>query len=357
MGMPIAHPPALRPGTDPERPLDATRLLSVRGDTIAHRRIGALPAELTPGDLLVLNDAATLPASLRGELRGEPIEVRIAAGVGPDDFPLDMWVVLFGAGDWRMDTDARPAPPPAPEGARLRFDGLEATVTERSSISPRLVRVRWSCQGDALASALYRLGAVVQYRHLRSALPLAAVQTPYAARPWAVEMPSTGRPLSWRLLDALRNHGIDHAFLTHAAGLSATGDPALDRALPLPERYEIPAATLTTVLETRARGGRVIAVGTTVARALESAALEGSRPGAGTATLRIGPHHERRLVDGILTGIHAPGESHFELLGAFATRQTLERAHAAALWGGYLAHELGDLMLLLPSHDGRGLAE
>ncbi len=355
MGKAFVPPPALRPGTDPERPLDATRLLSVRGDTIAHRRIGALPDELAPGDLLVLNDAATLPASLHGEVRSEPIEVRIAGALGPGDFPREMWVVLFGSGDWRMDTDARPAPPPAPEGTLLRFDGLAARVVERSPISPRLVRVRWDREGDELASALYTLGSVVQYRHLQDLLPLAAVQTPYAARPWAVEMPSTGRPLSWRLLDTLAERGIGHAFLTHAAGLSATGDRALDRALPLPERYEIPASTLTAVTETHARAGRVIAVGTTVARALESAALDGTR-GAGIATLRIGPEHERQLVDGILTGIHAPGESHFELLGAFASRQTLERAHAAALWGGYLAHELGDLMLLLPE-GGRALAE
>ena len=238
-------------------------------------------------------------------------------------------------------------------GAHLRFTGLTATVIERSPISPRLVRVRWDQRGDALASALYAQGSVVQYRHLGEPLALADVQTPYAARPWAVEMPSTGRPLSWRLLDSLREGGIGHAFLTHAAGLSATGDRALDRALPFPERYEIPVSTLGAVAEARANGGRVIAVGTTVARALESAALSGACPGPGIASLRIGPRHERQLVDGILTGIHAPGESHFDLLGAFASRQTLERAHAAALWGGYLAHELGDLMLLVPEHRGR----
>ncbi len=348
MGAPITTPPALRPGTDPERALDRTRLLVVDGKRIAHHEVGALTERLAPGDLLVLNDAATLPASLPGQLRDEPIEARIAAMVGPSDFPRESWLVLFGAGDWRMDTDGRPAPPPAPKGARLAFGALAATVLERSPLSPRLVRVRWDRAGDALASALYTAGAPVQYRHLHAPLSLAQVQTPYAARPWAMEMPSTGRPLSWRLLDRLRSAGVRHAFLTHAAGLSATGDPALDRALPLPERYEIPATTVAAVERARAGGGRVVAVGTTVARALESAAPEGLA-GRGIATLRIGPDYRRQVVDGILTGIHAPGESHYELLGAFAGRETLERAHAAALWGGYLAHELGDLMLLLPA--------
>ena len=348
-------------GTDPRRPLGATRLLVVGGSdpgpTFAEGSVGDLPELLEPGDLLVLNDAATLPASLHGEWAGPPqsgapLELRLAGAEGPEDFPTQMWAVLFGAGDWRMDTDARPAPPPIPLGARLRFGALHSQVVAHSSLSKRLVRVAWDRSGDALAAALYAIGRPVQYRHLPRPLSLAEVQTPYALRPWAMEMPSTGRPLSWALLDRLARRGVGHAFLTHAAGLSATGDRALDRALPLPERYHLPLPTLRAVVRTRACGGRVIAVGTTVARALEAAARSPAGPGHGVAHVRLDPSHQRRWVDGILTGIHAPGESHFDLLGAFAPRATLDRAHRAALRGGYLAHELGDLMLLLPERAG-----
>jgi S-adenosylmethionine:tRNA ribosyltransferase-isomerase len=162
-------------------------------------------------------------------------------------------------------------------------------------------------------------------------------------------MPSAGRPLSWQLLAALRRRGVELAWLTHAAGLSATGDPALDAALPLPERYHIPRATAAAVHRARADGRRVIAVGTTVVRALEGAARAGQWAGGnGTTDLVLGPDSELRAVDGILTGIHAPGESHFRLLGAFAPAALLDAASRHARARGYVPHELGDLCLVLP---------
>ncbi|ACY17261.1 S-adenosylmethionine:tRNA ribosyltransferase-isomerase [Haliangium ochraceum] len=338
--------PSLRPGRDPGRPLEATRLLSLRGADIAHHRVGALVELLAPGDLLVLNDAATLPASLRGHVAGAEVELRLAGALGDRDFPAMFRAVLFGAGDWRQDTERRPPPPLLGPGARIELDGFSATVRARAALSPRLLTLEFDRADDQLAEAVYRAGRPVQYRHLDAPLPLSAVQTPYAWRPWAVEMPSTGRPLSWALLDRLAAAGIEHAFLTHAAGLSATGDPALDAALPLPERYAIPAQTARACRVARARGGRIVAVGTTVVRALESAR---GVAGAGVATERISRRHRLRAVDGILTGIHAPGESHFELLEAFAAPAALRRVHAEAVAGDYLAHELGDLMMIMPA--------
>jgi S-adenosylmethionine:tRNA ribosyltransferase-isomerase len=224
-------------------------------------------------------------------------------------------------------------------------------VLARGALSPRLVRVVFDRAGDELWAAIYREGRPVQYSHLARELPLWAVQTAYAGRPFAFEMPSAGRPLSWEILLGLRRRGVRWAALTHAAGLSATGDPALDAALPLPERYVLPAATVAAVEETRARGGRVIAVGTTVVRALEGAAARGERlrAGPGITGLRLSPAHRRRVVDGILSGVHAPGESHFELLGAFADLRLLRAAHAHAQARGLRPHELGDAMLILPS--------
>jgi S-adenosylmethionine:tRNA ribosyltransferase-isomerase len=177
------------------------------------------------------------------------------------------------------------------------------------------------------------------------------VQTPYAGRPIAVEMPSAGRALRLPLLRALRGRGVRLARVTHAAGLSSTGDAAIDAALPLPERSEVPAETEEAVAQAKAEGGRVVAVGTSAVRALESAwdAAEGRlRPGARTATLRIGPGYAPCVVDGVLTGIHEPGESHLDLLEAFAQRPLLEAALAHARSAGYLGHEFGDSSLVLP---------
>jgi S-adenosylmethionine:tRNA ribosyltransferase-isomerase len=364
--------PSLNAGVDPLRPLGSTRLLAVHDGELLDRHIGDLVHLLRPGDLLVLNDSATLPASLVGELAssGAFVEVRLAhhlsATDGDGPFASRFAAVLFGEGSWRDDTDERPAPPVVRPGDRLllgtrgggarpglrrsqprRAGQLVATVEHVSDRSDRLVHLRFDRSGDALAQALFREGTPVQYRHLPSPLTLEHVQTPFARLPWSMEMPSTGRPLAWSTLDALEAAGVHHVFLTHAAGLSATGDPALDAALPLPEVYDVPQATLETIEVTRRQGGRIIAVGTTVVRALEAVAHRGGRAGKGVATLRIDETHVLDVVDGILTGVHSPGESHFELLHAFASHEALLKAHAEAARLGYRTHELGDLMLIL----------
>jgi S-adenosylmethionine:tRNA ribosyltransferase-isomerase len=193
----------------------------------------------------------------------------------------------------------------------------------------------------------------VQYSYLRDPLPLWHVQTAFAGRPLAAEMPSAGRPLRLRLLRALGAGGVCVATVTHAAGLSSTGDPALDAALPLPELSLVPPETVAAIERTRGRGGRVVAVGTTVVRALEGAFRGGClRAGAAMTDLRIGPGFAPRVVSGLLTGLHEPGESHFELLQAFAPRGLLEAALAHAARSGYRAHEFGDTSLVLPTRPG-----
>ena len=338
----------MRAASGPREPL-AERLLHVDPGSgrLRDLSLGELPSLLHPGDLLVLNDAATLPASLPArDPRGVPCEVRLA---GESDG--GRWhAVLFGAGDWRTRTEDRPAPPVLDAGDQLSFgDDLRAMVVSVSGLSSRLVELRFDRQGAALIAALYRLGRPVQYSYLAGELRLWHVQSRFASRPWAVEPPSAGRPLTWALLTALRRRGVGLARLTHAAGLSSTGDPALDAALPLPEAYDIPAETVAAIAEARASGGRIVAAGTTVVRALESAAagLGGLQPGPGTARLRLFAGFRRRVVDGILTGLHEPGTSHFALLGAFASAELLEAASRHAEAAGYLAHEFGDTSLLL----------
>ena len=342
----------------PRERTEEERLLVVdpAAGTMADFAVADLPSRLRAGDLLVVNDAATLPASLQAQATdGAPVEVRL---LGPAE--EDTWTAaVLGAGNWRWRTEDRPAPPSLPVGCVLTFGAasddpsppLRATVVAVSDVSPRLVRLAFDRQGDAFWSAMYRRGRPVQYSYVRAPLALWHVQTAYASRPWAAEAPSAGRPLTWRVLLEAKRRGIALAAITHAAGLSSTGEPALDAALPLPERFDIPAETVAAVARARAARGRVVAVGTTVVRALEGAAeANGGRlaPGEGRTSLRIDRDFHPRVVDGLLTGVHQPGESHFDLLQAFAPEPLLRRALAHAEHEGYLAHEFGDSCLILP---------
>lgn len=326
------------------RPRASERLLVVdpRAGSVRDLRVRELPTVLREGDALIVNDAATLPASLR--LTSHDAELRLAAHAPDGAFRA----VLLGRGSWRVPTEARGPAPEMRPGERFAGGALSGRVLAVDAADPELVSVRFDQQGAAFAQALYAEGRVVQYAYLARELELWDVQSAFAARPWAFEPPSAGLPLSFALLFALRRAGVELGALSHAAGLSSTGSPSLDRRLPLPERYEIPDATRALVERTRARGGRVLAVGTTVVRALESSALEHGRvsAGAGEARLVIGPGFRPRVVDGLLTGMHEPGTSHFALLSAFAPRALLERALAVAERAGYLQHEFGDSCLI-----------
>jgi S-adenosylmethionine:tRNA ribosyltransferase-isomerase len=318
-------------------------------------RFAELPQLLRAGDLVVVNDAATLPGSLPGAAAdGSPFELRLS---GPVDAGR-LSGVAFGPGDHHTRTEDRGSPPPLGPGDRVTVAGMPATVLGAAG---RRVELAVHAGGDALWQTLYAAGAPVQYAHRSERLALWSVQTAYAGRPWAAEMPSAGRPLTWDIVLGLRRAGVGVAALTHAAGLSSTGDDALDRALPWPERYEIPQRTAEAIAAARARAGRVIAVGTTVVRALEAAAAEcpvagpGSsgappvRAGSGVASLRLDAAYRPRVVSGLVSGLHVPGESHFELLSAFAPPDPLRRALALAAQHGLSSHELGDACLILPA--------
>lgn len=345
-----ATEPALTPASaPPARARLAARqrllLIDAARDALADHRIADLPALLTPGDLLVVNDAATVPASLRVLAPAGVHELRLAGELAPG-----LWrAVLFGPGDWRTPTERRPAPPALGPGTGLELrGGLAATIEAVEPVSPRLVQVRFAGPPEALWPALFAHGHAVQYAHAPAPVALEAVQSPFAGRPWAVEVPSAARGLRHAVLRALRARGVALAAVTHAAGLSATGDEALDRALPLPERFEVPLATVAGIEAARARGGRVIAAGTSATRALESAARAGAlRAGGGVTDLRIGPAHALQVVDGLITGLHEPGTSHRGLMEAFAPAGLLRRAMLHAARAGYLAHEQGDVALIL----------
>ncbi|WP_343717719.1 S-adenosylmethionine:tRNA ribosyltransferase-isomerase [Inquilinus sp.] len=335
------------PADRPDHP--AARLCAVdAGGRIRHLPRAALAAVLTRGDLVVANDAATLPASLHGlhAATGRPVEARLAGWVTPGD-PTRFAAIVFGAGDHRIRTEERPAPPPLAAGDHLSLGPLNAVV-ERGLGHPRLVRLRFLGRRDQVLAGLARHGRPIQYAHVPEPLALWDVWTRIAADPVAFEPPSAGFALDWALLAAWRRHGVGFATLTHAAGISSTGDPALDRRLPFDEPYRIPEATAAAVAQAKAADRRIIAIGTTVVRALEVAAEpDGTvRAGDGIAANRIGPGTRLRVADALLTGMHQPGESHFELLRAFAPDGVLDGLPAALAAAGYRGHEFGDVMLI-----------
>ncbi len=335
------------PASSPER--RRRNLLAVAANgTIRHAARRELPALLRPGDLVVANDAATLPASLRGThaVSGAPVELRLAAWKTLGD-PTRFVAIAFGAGDHRTPTEHRPPPPPLRRGDRVSLGPLRAIVEDVLG-HPRLVAVRFDGAREDVWAGIARHGRPIQYAHVPEPLQLWDVWTAIAARPVAFEPPSAGLALDWKMLEAFRERGIGFATLTLAAGISSTGDAALDRRLPFDEPFVIPGATAAAIAHTKAAGGRVIAIGTTTVRALEAAAVRRGivRAGEGIATALIGPHTLLRVVDAILSGMHAPGESHYELLRAFADDDALGKMAAATEARGYLNHEFGDSVLV-----------
>lgn len=338
----------------------AIRILEVGADErIQTHDAPALSHLFRPGDVLVVNDAATLPASIMGTLGGAAIEARLVSRIfgarsesGGDDVAFT--VALLGAGDHRQRTEDRPPPPVVRPGAVIVASGrLRLEVTAVSAISPRLVDVVLRADDGDPWSALYRAGRPVQYAYVPAPLALWDVQNVYASRPWAIEMPSAGRVVDGAALRDLRDHGVVVVAVTHAAGISSTGDAAIDACLPLPERWQVPSATAEAIAEARRRGGRVVAVGTSAARALEAAARTGASrargrvvAGEGITDLLLGGTEPRLVVDAILTGVHESDTTHFALLGSFAPRARLDRALAIAEDAGLYGHEFGDAWLV-----------
>jgi len=337
--------------TPVQRPTDA-RLLVVGADgSLRDLPRARLADVLEPGDLLVANDAATVPASLHGThaRTGAAVEVRLAGrrSLAPGDV-CEFTAVVFGAGDHRTRTEDRPAPPELHPGDALRLGPLVATVLDTLG-HPRLVALRFQGSPDAVWNGIAAHGRPIQYAHVPERLALWDVWTSVAALPAAFEAPSAGFALDWRMLGELAARGIRFATLTHAAGISSTGDPALDARLPLDEPYHLPGATVAAIVEARLGGGRIVAMGTTVTRALEHAGRHGLgslRPGPGLADQRLGPGTVLHVVDAVISGVHEPGESHYELLRCFASDEALRHMTEACERHGYRSHEFGDSVLV-----------
>jgi S-adenosylmethionine:tRNA ribosyltransferase-isomerase len=337
-------PPALEAPAPPEaRGLarDEVRLLVAERsrEDIAHMRFRDLPDVLAPGDLLVVNISATLPAALPGR-REDGADVRVHVASRAPGLPPS-WRVI----ELRSDDGSRPAAGRAGETIELP-GGAEVELVARYASGARLALGRFRHAGRSVESFLGLHGEPIRYGYVERAWPLEAYQTVFATTPGSAEMPSAARPFSSALLARLLARGVVMAPITLHAGLSSPER----HEQPIPELFEVPEATARLVSATRSWGGRVIAVGTTVVRALESAAVArgDARPKSGWTGLVVRPEQRLRVVDGLITGWHEPEASHLQLLEAVAGRPLLERCYREALEHRYLWHEFGDSHLILP---------
>ena len=329
-----------------QRPSQAKLLVVDTYGRIRHWHRSRLVDVLRSGDLVIANDAATLPASLQGThlQSGGSVEVRLAGSYSLHaDGIRHSIAVVFGPGDFHTRTEDRLPPPKLSVGDELRLGPLRAAV-EAILAHPRLVRLTFEGTLGEIWEGIARHGRPIQYSHMANPLALWDVWTPIAGPPVAFEPPSAGFVLDWDTVASLKNRGVEFATVTHAAGISSTGDLELDESLPFEEHYRIPAKTATAIKRAQQRGRRVIAIGTTVVRSLEHAAeADGSVPaGVGVATQRIGSATCLRVIDAILSGTHEPGTSHYELLRAFVDERTLIRINEELNSSGYRTHEFGD---------------
>ena len=247
-----------------------------------------------------------------------------------------------------MRTEDRPLPPAFTPGDGLEVGPLRATVT-RLLNHPRLFSLEFAGTPREIWEGLARHGRPIQYSHVPVPLAIWDTWTPIAGPPVAFEPPSAGFVLDWSMLASMARRKIRFATITHAAGISSTGDAELDKLLPFDEPYRIPKSTALAIQRAKMKGGRIIAIGTTVVRALEHAAAAcdgGVSAGERVATQRIGTATRLSVVDAILSGTHERGTSHYELLRAFADEGTLGRIDEELDARGYRTHEFGDSVFL-----------
>lgn len=335
------RPAALQAARPPEARgagRDDVRLLVSTSEGHRHLPFRSLPEVLRSGDVLVANDSATIPASLPADGPTGPFRLHLATRYGPRTWLAEP-----------RRTAAEPGPLPLAPGAKARVGGVPLRFV---APYPGLPRLWFVLSGAPLEPVMASVGAPIRYRYVPDPVPLEAYQTVFARTPGSAEMPSAGRPFTHDLVRALAARGVGVHTLTLHAGVSSlelgTGD--LDQATLFPEPFAVPAGTAAALTHARRRGGRVIAIGTTVVRALESV-WDGRayRPLGGFTRRFVRPGRWHGSVDGLLTGLHDPGASHLALLYAVAGPTLVRDAYAAAVERGYLWHEFGDSHLLLPA--------
>jgi len=332
-----------------DRPNDQVKLLVLESNgELRHDFSQNLINLFHENDVVIANAAATLPASLNGTHinSGQAIEIRLAGWEVLGDYSR-FHAIAFGQGDYRTPTEYRMPAPTFAVGDRLVLGPLNGVVAKILN-HPRLIAIDFIGSQQTSIAGLARHGRPIQYSHVTDQMALWDVWTGIAARPTAFEPPSAGFALDWALLQSLQDKNIGFGTLHHAAGISSSGSSDLDQLLPLDEHYCIPSVTAALVNDAKIQGGRIIAIGTTVMRALEAAADAYGiiHAGDGIAHNRIDRQTTLRCVDALLTGIHPPGTSHHDLMNSLVSDTLLLDIDQLASAHRYREHEFGDLLFL-----------
>jgi S-adenosylmethionine:tRNA ribosyltransferase-isomerase len=318
---------------------DEVRLMAVRADGPSSVLFRDLPELLEPGDLVVVNTSATLPGRLPA-MRADGVTV-----------PLH-WSTTLDDGDWVVELRRRDNRGPdlgVEPGTRLTLPGGVRLTLLAGYPDPARPSRLWRARTETVVATTAYLqahGAPIEYGYLRGDFGIGVFQTVYATVPGSAEMASAGRPFTEEVLVALMARGVPVVPLTLHAGVSS---PELHEP-PYPERFAVPEVTARLVTSTHRAGGRVVAVGTTVTRALETVTGDDgvTRAGNGWTDLVLGPSSPARVVTGLITGLHEPEASHLQLLEAVAGPELVAAAYDRAVAEHYLWHEFGDSMLFLP---------
>ena len=332
-------PPALSAHEPPEArgvARDQVRMLVGRRDTgrLSHHRFADLPDVLTSGDVLVVNTSATIPAAIDALGRADLV-VHVST-----ELPDGTWVI-----ELRHRVAGGATEPYAGGIADDRF-----TIAGGAHVHLRHPYTRdrlWVAEIDApsVPSYLMAHGRPIRYSYVERDWPLSAYRSVFAATPGSAEMPSASRPFTEELVTRLVSRGIVFAPILLHTGVASP--EAHEK--PYPERFSVPDTTARLVNEARAAGRRIIGVGTTAVRAIETAADERGRlrAAAGWTSLVVTPERGVRAIDGLVTGFHEPQASHLDMLKAIAGERLVAACYAEALRRGYLWHEFGDINLLL----------
>lgn len=322
------------------------KLLVVSTNAILSKIVNDLPQFLNKGDVLVVNNSATIPASLLGHLGDISVELRLATNLHHDFNSFEEWrAIIFEADPMHLPTEMRKIPVVS-EGDLIylsRYLTAEVIAVE----TDRIIRIRFcNTHSVPLIRQLFKLGRPIQYSYMQDTLEVYDQQTIFAGPPASVEPPSAAFQFTWELVNRLKQKGVSVVPITHSAGISSTGSKEQDRLLPFEEKYHISEKAAIAINSAINSGKRVIALGTTVIRAVESAVVDGKAM-AGTAftTLKIDRQFRPQVITGIITGMHVPNESHIQILEAFSDR-VYEAYHMAKL-DGFLWHEYGDVGLFL----------
>lgn len=315
---------------------DSIRLMVSAPGSHSHATFRDLPLYLCPGDVLVVNRSATLPASLPA-----------TGTIG--DFRLNL-STNYGRNLWLAEprwSASQPGPLPLNAGDEISAGGVRGRLLGHYPGLQRLWFVQFE---DDIQAAMHRTGEPIRYGYVEGRYPLEDYQTIFATQPGSAEMPSAGYPFTQRVLDDLLAMGVELTEITLHTGVSSLEvevDDIEDHPL-YPEPFDVPAATAAAVNAARKEGRRVIAVGTTVVRALESA-WDGAQvqPRSGFTRLYIQPETGVHVVNGLITGLHDPVTSHLAMLYAIAGQDMIRSAYAEAVRESYLWHEFGDSHLIL----------